>query len=120
LHLKISVLHLKIFVLFIGKSVQELGGRTSLLKGLTYGVMKYFQKHELTEKYKISEKGMKENLVAAINIKMDAPVFSGCVKNKLANPEIIESIANYVAELLFKKIEKDEKATERLIRKFEI
>lgn len=91
-----------------------------LLKGLTYGVMKYFQKHELTGKYKISENGMKENLVAAINIKMDAPVFSGCVKNKLANPEIIEPIANYVAELLFKKIEEDEKSTEKLIRKFEI
>ena len=91
-----------------------------LLKGLTYGVMKYFQKHELVNKYKISEKGMKENLVAALNIKMDAPVFSGCVKNKLANPEIIEPIADYVAELLFKKIEQDEEATKRLIRKFEM
>ena len=30
---------------------------------------------------------------------MDAPVFSGCVKNKLANPEIIEPIANYVDSL---------------------
>jgi len=91
-----------------------------LLKGLTYGVMKYFQKNELVDKYKISEKGMKENLVAAMNIKLNAPVFSGCVKNKLANPEIIEPIANYVAELLFKKIEEDDKATERLIRKFEM
>jgi len=91
-----------------------------LLKGLTYGVMKYFQKNELTEVYKISEKGIKENLVAAINIKMDRPLYSGCVKNKLANPEIIEPIANYVSELLFKKIEEDEEATKRLIRKFEI
>ncbi len=91
-----------------------------LLKGLTYGVMKYFQKHDLVSKYKISEKGMKENLVAAINIKMDAAIFSGCVKNKLANPEIIEPIANYVAELLFRKIEQNEEATKRLIRKFEM
>lgn len=91
-----------------------------LLKGLTYGVMKYFQKHDLIQKYKISEKGMKENLVAAMNIKINAPVFSGCVKNKLANPEVIEPIANYVAELFFNKLEKEEKATERLIRKFEM
>lgn len=91
-----------------------------LLKGLTYGVMKYFQKHDLTETYKISEKGMKENLVAAINIKLDNPIFSGCVKNKLANPEIIEPIANFIADVLFQKIEQDENATKKLIRKFEI
>lgn len=90
------------------------------LKGLTYGVMKYFQKHELTETYKISEKGIKENLVAAVNIKLDAPVFSGCVKNKLANPEIIEPIANYIADILYKRIEQDESSTKKLIRKFEI
>lgn len=90
------------------------------LKGLTYGVMKYFQKYELTESFKISEKGMRENLIAALNIKMEEPLFSGCVKNKLANSEIIEPIAEYVAELLFKKIEEDEESTKKLIRKFEI
>ncbi len=91
-----------------------------LLKGLTYGVMKYFQKYELTQQYKISEKGMREHLVAALNIKMDTPHFSGCVRNKLANTEIIEPIANYVADLFFKKIEADREATEKLIRKFKI
>lgn len=91
-----------------------------LLKGLTYGVMKYFQKEELTEVYKISEKGMKENLIAVINVKLDEPVFSGCVKNKLANSEIIEPIASYIAEIFFKMIEENEEATERLIRKFAI
>ncbi len=91
-----------------------------LLKGLTYGVMKYFQKHDLTQEYKISEKGMKEHLVAALNIRMDEPIFSGCVRNKLANSEIIEPIADYVADLLFKKIEADEEATQQLIRKFKI
>ena len=91
-----------------------------LLKGLTYGVMKYFQKHNLTDKYKISEKGVKENLTASINIKFETAVFSGCVKNKLANSEIIEPIANYISDLLFKKIEEDEDSTKKLIRKFEI
>ncbi|MDC8004807.1 hypothetical protein POV27_12150 [Aureisphaera galaxeae] len=91
-----------------------------LLKGLTYGVMKYFQKHQLTEVYKISEKGMQENLMAAINIRMKAPTFSGCVKNKLASPEVVEPIAEFVANILFRKIEKDEASTQKLIRKFEI
>jgi DNA gyrase subunit B len=91
-----------------------------LLKGLTYGVMKHFQKHELTQKYKISEKGVRENLIAAIQIKMENPTFSGCVKNKLANSEIIEPIANYVAELLFQKIENDQESTAKLVRKFQI
>lgn len=63
---------------------------------------------------------MQENLVAAINIKLQNPFYSGCVKNKLANPEIIEPIANYVAGLLFEMIEQDEKATEQLIRKFRV
>ncbi len=91
-----------------------------LLKGLTYGVMKHFQKHELTQKYKISEKGMRENLIAAIHVKMEKPQFSGCVKNKLASPEIVESLADYVSELLFEKIEADPESAEKIIRKFKI
>lgn len=92
----------------------------AFLKGLTYGVMKYFQKYELTDTYKISEKGMKENLIAILNIRMAAPVFSGCVKNKLANFEIIEPIANEIATLFFNKIEADKAATQKLIQKFKI
>ncbi|MCP4442347.1 MAG: hypothetical protein GY810_25860 [Aureispira sp.] len=91
-----------------------------LLKGLTYGVMKYFQKHNLTQQYKISEKGIKQNLVAALNIRLSQPVFSGCVRNKLANSEIIEPIANYVSEILFSKIEQAPDATKKLINKFQI
>lgn len=91
-----------------------------LLTGLTYGVMKYFQKHELTEQYKISEKGMKEHLVAVVNVRMKSAVFVGCVKNKLGNPEIIEPMANYIADLLFDKIENDEEGTKLLIQKFRI
>jgi len=91
-----------------------------LLKGLTYGVMKYFQKHELTDKYKISEKGIEENVVALINIRMDSPEFSGCVKNKLASPHVVQPIADIVSKELFKRIEKDEESTQHLISKFEM
>jgi len=82
--------------------------------------MKYFQKYNLVNEYKISEKGMKENLIAVINIRLDAAVFSGCVKNKLANSEIIEPISNFVADLLFEKIEADEESTKKLIQKFKV
>lgn len=102
------------------RTVEDGSHVEGLLKGLTYGVMKYFQKNKLTGEYKISEKGMKESLVAAIHLKMETPLFSGCVKNKLANSEIIEPIANRISELLFKKIEEDEESTKKLIRKFEI
>jgi len=91
-----------------------------VLNGLTYGVMKYFQKYDLVDKYKISEKGMREHLICAIHIKLDNPMFSGCVKNKLSNPDIIEPIASRISEILFNKIEQNEESTNKLISKFEI
>lgn len=91
-----------------------------LLKGLTYGVMKYFQKQGFTTEYKISQKGIKENLIALIHVKMDAPVFSGCVKNKLANPEIIQPIKEWISDILFEQMENDTETTALLIRKFEV
>jgi len=91
-----------------------------LMNGLTFGIMKHFQKYKLVDKYKISEKGVKENLIAAIHVKLENPMFSGCVKNKLANPDIIEPIANKISTLLFKKIENDKESTKKLISKFEI
>ena len=90
------------------------------LKGLTYGVMKYFQANKLTSDYKISEKGMKEGLVCLINIKMENAIFSGCVKNKLANSEIIEPIAKHISEELYKSIQEDDESTQKIIDKFKI
>lgn len=91
-----------------------------LLKGLTYGVMKHFQAENLINDYKISEKGVKQGLVCLMNITMDDAVFSGCVKNKLANSEIIEPIANYISELLYESILRDQESTAKLIDKFKI
>lgn len=91
----------------------------ALLKGLTYGVMRYFKKQQVTH-YKISEKGIKDHLVAFLHIQLHEPTFVGCVKNKLANPEILEPIANLVADVLFQKMDSNSEATQLLIRKFEI
>lgn len=90
-----------------------------LLKGLTYGIMQYFQNQQVTH-YRISEKGIKENLVAFLHIQLNEPTFVGCVRNKLANPEILDPITNLVAATLFQKMELDAEATQQLIRKFEI
>lgn len=91
-----------------------------LLKGLTYGVMKYFQANELVNEYKISEKGMKESLVCLINIKMNEPIFSGCVKNKLANSDIIEPIAQQISNEFYESIKSNEESTKKIIDKFKI
>lgn len=89
-----------------------------LLQGLTYGVMQYFQKYELTDQYKISQKGIEEDLTAIIHISMGNPHFSGCVKNKLSNAEIISPIADYIQKAFFERLEQDAEGRARLIEKF--
>ena len=91
-----------------------------LLKGLTNGVMKYFQANDLVNDFKISEKGIQQGLVCIMNLTIENAEFSGCVRNKLANAEIIKPIANYVSGLLFKSIRADKESTEKLIDKFKI
>lgn len=107
---------------FVNDSYTHEGGThvEAFLKGITYGVMKYFQKHDLINDYKISQKAVQEYLLAIINIKIDAPVFGGCVRNYLTNPEIITPLSDYLAEEFYKKIESDSKAREALIRRFRI
>lgn len=92
----------------------------ALLKGLTFAVMRYFQKNKLTEIYRISEKYMRQGLLVRMNVRLENPEYSGCVRHKLANSEIIEPIAKAVADHMFSQIEKHPEATKRLISRFEI
>jgi len=91
-----------------------------LLKGITYGVMKYFQANNLVNDYKISEQGIRQGIVCLINLKLESPAWSGCVRNKLANSEIIEPIANHISETLYQSILNDSESTSKLIDKFKI
>lgn len=92
-----------------------------LLKGLSYALIKYLQKHGLTEQYEISEEKIKEHLMAVINLKIDTPIFSGSTRNKLNNPNIIEPIAEYVSNIFFTKIEEEsDTTTSKLMHKFKI
>lgn len=98
------------------KSTHENGTHVdALLKGITYGVMQYFQANDLVDQYKISEKGISQCLVAFINVDMENPRFVGCTKNKLGSTEIVEPITNYISDLLYQKIKKNAKTTERLV-----
>jgi len=92
----------------------------ALLKALIFGMRKYFRKHNLNEKCKISKKGIKKSLVVFVHIRMENPIYVGSVKNKLANPEIIKPISDYITELFFQKIEANKEATQKLIRRFSI
>lgn len=105
---------------FVNDSYTHEGGThvEAVLKGITYGIMKYFQKHELTNDYKISQKAVKAHLLALINIHIETPIFGGCVRNYLTNPEIITRLSDYIANEFYQKIETDSKSREQLIRRF--
>jgi topoisomerase-4 subunit B len=110
------------FKSFVNDSYTHEGGThvDALLKGITYGAMKYFKKHELTNDYKISQKAVKTHLLALINIHIETPIFGGCVRNYLTNPEIITPLSDYIADEFYKKIELDSKSREQLIRRFRV
>ena len=107
---------------FVNDAYTHEGGThvEAVLKGITYGVMKYFQKHELTNDYKISQQAVKAHLLAIININIEIPTFGGCVRNYLTNPEIITPISDYIAEVFYQKVETDNEAREQLIRRFRV
>jgi len=92
----------------------------SLLKGLADGIMMYLEKYGLTKKYIVSEKKIKETLIASINIKLEKPKFRGSTKSELANAEIIGPISNYIANFLFSKMVENENDAKELISNFEI
>lgn len=91
-----------------------------IIKGLTKGIKKYILRHNLKSNYKISKKRIKKHLIAAINLRMDNPQFSGSVKNKLANKEIIKPIENYVTNLIIEKMEDDKESAMKLLWLFEV
>ncbi|MCB0749860.1 MAG: hypothetical protein KDC52_00130 [Ignavibacteriae bacterium] len=89
------------------------------LKGLIYGATKYIKVFNLVEKYKISKKRIKEGLVCMINIRMEDAIYSGSVKNRLASSEILEPIAEHVAERFYKSLSSNNEITQKYIDKFE-
>ena len=91
-----------------------------IIKGLTKAIKKYILKHNLKGDFKISKKRTKKHLVGAINLRMDNPLFSGSVKNKLANKEIIKPIENYVTNLFIEKMEEDKESAKKLLWLFEV
>ena len=108
-----------------GKDRRESGSHVDgLLKGLTQGLVKHYHKYNFKEVYNISKKGIsekriKENLMVVINIRGEHMVMSR-LNNKLEFSRIIKPIADYVADVFFKKIESDKDSAYSLINQLEI
>ena len=87
-----------------------------VLQGLLLGVSRYTTKYnDVGEEVKVTKESIMSNLVAIIQIRSTEALFHGAVKNKLINKEIVEPLAIYTANVLFKKMEEDKDAAKRLI-----
>jgi DNA gyrase subunit B len=62
----------------------------------------------------ITPNDVRNELIAAIRIKMDRPNFKGSVRQAINHPEIVEPIAAYISELFLKKNDEDAAWRERL------
>lgn len=91
----------------------------AVLQGVTFGIMRYFQAQELTQEYRISEQAVADVVQLAVHVRLTEPLFSGCVKNKLANPEFIKPVAQQIATAFYQQlITRPEEEITRLIRSF--
>ncbi|MEM6771227.1 MAG: hypothetical protein AAF597_11640 [Bacteroidota bacterium] len=90
-----------------------------LLKGLATGFTQYVERSQLARDFNISENEVQEILVAAMNVKLDRPVYRDSMKSVLDNPEIVEPVSKLVAEKLLEEMSGNEALASQLIRKFE-
>ncbi|WP_291723142.1 hypothetical protein [Bernardetia sp.] len=95
----------------------------AVLKGITYGIMAYLQKHELTGNHRISEQSVRKNIILFLNVQffnIDMQMFKYRTKYKLDNVGIIEPISTHISKLVFEKLESDKEIAEKIIKKFRI
>jgi DNA gyrase/topoisomerase IV subunit B len=90
----------------------------AFLKGFVKGIKQYFKKNNIKRRKKLSKKTIRDILVAFIHIKMEAAVYGGSSKTYIRNSEIIEPIADYVANLTFQKLETNQEIAEGFIHRF--
>ncbi len=91
-----------------------------LIKGLRMALKKYVQEKQLDQKYSFSKNKITSYLIAALNLKMDNPIFEGCTKNMLGNLEIVDPIANYVSNIFYEQLKTNDDLTKNLLRNFEV
>jgi DNA gyrase subunit B len=91
-----------------------------LVTGLSIALRKYVQEKHLDKKYSFPKNKITSHLIAALNLKMDDPVFEGSTKNKLGNPEIVKPISNFISKILFEQLITNEDLAKNLLWNFEI
>jgi DNA gyrase/topoisomerase IV subunit B len=81
---------------------------------------KYVKEKQLDQKYSFSKNKITSHLIAALNLKLDAPVFEGCTKNMLGSLEVVEPISNFVSNNFYEQLKANNELAKKLLWKFEV
>ncbi len=91
----------------------------ALCKGLSEGIKRYLRKRSLIKHYRVSRSIVQDQVVAAINLRIEHPVYAGCARWKLNNPEVIPPISEFVRDTIKKMLETDAENREKLLYRFQ-
>jgi DNA gyrase/topoisomerase IV subunit B len=83
-----------------------------LIKGLRMALKKYVKEKQLDQKYSFSKNKITSHLIAALNLKLDAPVFEGCTKNMLGSLEVSNNF--------YEQLKANNELAKKLLWKFEV
>jgi DNA gyrase/topoisomerase IV subunit B len=90
----------------------------ALISAIIEAAKKYVEKHLPKKKFVITKQTVLSFLLCAIHIKMKQPSFAGATMNQLQNREIIKPLSDYIADLLFEKLESNKEEAESIISHF--
>lgn len=91
-----------------------------LINAIRIALKKYIKEKYPDKKYNFSKKKIITHLIAALNLRIENPVYEGCTRNKLGSPEVVNLISNFVSEVLLEQLKSKEDSAEYLLRNFEI
>ena len=91
-----------------------------IVKGLVNGTQEYIKESNLTTSYKANTKGIKKNLIAFINIRIDKPNFLLATKSKLGNKEIVKPLKDHIAPIFLQKLHDNKEVTDKFLNRFQI
>lgn len=87
-----------------------------VLQGVGSALLKHSQDLGISAGFKFPADGIRKRLIAAVHVKMDRPLFEGSFRYKLISDGIAGQIAHLIGDDLSRKMKRDRKSTEVLIR----
>ena len=90
-----------------------------LIQGIKAGIIKYFEECKLEAEYNVTGNKIADNLIGAIHVKFNSPIFGGSVKNQLVNSEILNPISNLVSKVVLDRIKNSEEISNLILKLFE-